>query len=155
MTGALVKQVASRGPFRFYRIGTQCIDCLTLIRAAPYSILPSGAVSSAVEHRSYTPRATGSNPVPPTTKVNSLPMRPNSWFLTKLLLVFVSFVQELFNSTAGRLSGRQLELKSRLTHPSLDPTPQTAFLQLASVCAYTRSRCSGVTCLAGSEQGNT
>src|SRR6185503_14545686 len=48
-------------------------------------MLPSGAVSSAVEHRSYTPRATGSNPVPPTTKVTILP----------LLIDFVSFVQDL------------------------------------------------------------
>ena len=84
LTSALIKQVASSGVYR-YRIGAQRIGCLTLIRGAPYSILPSGAVSSAVEHRSYTPRATGSNPVPPTTKDTILP----------LLIVFVSFVQDL------------------------------------------------------------
>ena len=41
---------------------------LTVVTNAHYSIFsPSGAVSSAVEHRSYKPGVTGSNPVPPTS----------------------------------------------------------------------------------------
>lgn len=46
--------------------------CLTLIEGATYSA-SYRAVSSVVEHRSYTPRATGSKPVPPTKQFNSSP----------------------------------------------------------------------------------
>jgi hypothetical protein len=48
-------------------------SCLTVNERGLYIILsPTGAVSSAVEHRSYKPGATGSSPVPPTNTLNNL-----------------------------------------------------------------------------------
>ena len=67
LTGSRVRNLRfDKHPSRSGRWAA-CGFKLTTLRTASYSqASPKGAVSSAVEHRSYKPGATGSNPVPPT-----------------------------------------------------------------------------------------
>ena len=58
----------------------------------------------------------------------------------------------VFNSRDRRLIGRDtgVEVEAHTTFSLLHSA--TAFLQFSSVCAYTRSRCSELTCSAGSNK---